>query len=206
VPLPYYPQPVATPTMTYQSGPSSSTTTASVSIDPSYERQMHAAGFTAHDCFAAGTMVHVPEGRRPIESIVAGDRVLSQDTRTGALSFQPVVAVDHSRPSPVHRIVLGEEAIVATGIHRFWKPGEGWSMARDLKAGDRLRVLGGVAEVRSVEAGPVQPVFNLRVAGGDSFFVGDRGVLAHDQGMVKPSERPFDRFPSQAGPDGPPQR
>ena len=40
---------------------------------------------------------------------------------------------------------MGGETIVATGIHRFWKAGKGWTMARDLKAGDRLRMIGGVA-------------------------------------------------------------
>ena len=69
VPLDYYPQPVATPTTTYQSGPSTSTTTASVSADPSFAKQMNAAGFVTHNCFKAGTPVRVPEGTRPIETI-----------------------------------------------------------------------------------------------------------------------------------------
>ena len=51
---------------------------------------------------------------------------------------------------------------MATGIHRLWKAGQGWVMARDLKAGDRLRTIGGIAEVRSVEPDRVQPVFNLQ--------------------------------------------
>ena len=39
---------------------------------------------------------------------------------------------------PTLRIAIGGESIVATGIHRFWKAGKGWTMARELKAGDRF--------------------------------------------------------------------
>src|SRR5262249_29880620 len=38
-----------------------------------------------HSCFAAGTMVQTRDGPRAIESIWAGDLVLSQDVRTGKL-------------------------------------------------------------------------------------------------------------------------
>jgi hypothetical protein len=64
-------------------------------------------------------------------------------------------------------------------------------MARELKPGDPLRTLGGVATVKTVESDRVQPVFNLRVAEGESYFVGT-GVLAHDNSTVNPITEPFD--------------
>jgi hypothetical protein len=39
------------------------------------------------ECFGRGTLVHAAGGPRPIESIQAGDRVLSQNTSTGVLSY-----------------------------------------------------------------------------------------------------------------------
>ena len=60
-------------------------------------------------------------------------------------------------------------------------------MARDLKPGDVLRTLGGTAAVKSVEEDKVQPVFNLQVADGESFFVGRSGVLAHDNSTINPT-------------------
>jgi hypothetical protein len=115
-----------------------------------------------------------------------------QDTRTGSLGFQPVVAVYHNPPGATLRVTLGDDAVVATGIHRFWKAGKGWAMARDLKPGDAIRTLGGVAKVELVEDEKVQPVFNLEVAEGHSFLVGKLGVLVHDNSAVEPTTSPFD--------------
>ena len=65
-------------------------------------------------------------------------------------------------------------------------------MARDLKPGDALRVLEGVARVESVEAEKVRPVFNLEVAEGHSFLVGKLGLLVHDNSLIEPTPEPFD--------------
>jgi len=65
-------------------------------------------------------------------------------------------------------------------------------MARDLKRGDTLRALGGVAEVAGVELDRFQPVFNLEVMEAESFFVGDRGMLVHDNSAVQRVSLPFD--------------
>ena len=52
---------------------------------------------------------------------------------------QPLLALHLNGPSPTLRIAIDGDTVVATGIHRFWKAGKSWTMARDLKAGDRLR-------------------------------------------------------------------
>jgi hypothetical protein len=148
-----------------------------------------------HSCFGAGTLVRTFSGPRPIEELGAGDLVLARSTTTGVLSFQPVVVAYHNPPNATYRIELGSESIVATGIHRFWKAGQGWVMARELKPGDRLRTVNGTLAVQSVRGDKVQNVFNLQVAGGDNFFVGAERVLAHDNSLVNPAEKPFDRVP-----------
>ncbi len=146
-----------------------------------------------HSCFGAGTPVRMFDGQRPIESLRVGDLVLTQDTHTGLLRYQAVVEVYHNPPNATYRIGLdGGESIVATGIHRLWKAGKGWTMARDLKPGDTLRTLGGLARVESVDAEERQPVYNLQVAEGESYFVGKTGVLAHDNSTINPVAEPFD--------------
>ena len=111
----------------------------------------------------------------------------------------PVVTVFHNPPNTTYRIDLGSESVYPTGIHRFWKSGRGWIMARDVKAGDRLRTIGGTVEVVSASKDKVQPVFNLLLEGGDNYCVGGLGVLAHDNGFVEPVEHPFDGVPALAG-------
>jgi tetratricopeptide (TPR) repeat protein len=146
-------------------------------------------------CFAAGTLVQALDGPRPIESIQIGDRVLSQNTSTGSLAFEPVTATHRNQPAPTLKLVAGGETIVATGIHRFWKAGKGWTMARDLKAGDRLRRVGGVVAIESIEPDETQRVYNLDVADNRNFFVGRAGLLVHDFTFVQPVLAPFDRLP-----------
>ena len=118
--------------------------------------------------------------------------LLTQETTTGTLSYQPALAVAHDPPADTLRLRIGGENVVATGIHRFWKAGQGWAKARDLKVGDTIRRLSDVARVESVSADLLQPVFHLEVARGSSFFVGRLGALVHDNSLVQAVARPFD--------------
>jgi hypothetical protein len=162
------------------------TTNVPLAYLPSYAPRLH--GY----CFAAGTPVRTLAGEQPIETIQVGDRVLTQDVETGALGFQPVVALHHNPPHETLRIRLGDEAIVVTPLHSFWRAGRGWTKARDLKPGDAIRTLGGIARVADVESAGVQPVFNLDVARNRDYFVGHQAALAHDNGFVRTPPNPFD--------------
>ena len=93
------------------------------------------------------------------------------------------------------RISVDGESIVATDLQRFWISGKGWTMARDLKAGDRLRIVGGVAEVTSIEKVSPQPVYNVDVAKQSDLFVGVKGFLVYDSGFVPAVPEPFDWHP-----------
>ena len=148
-------------------------------------------------CFAAGTPVHTIEGAKPIESMMVGDRVLSQDPATGALSYQPVLLVHRNPPAPLLKLSMDSESVLATGIHRFWKVGKGWTMARDLKPGDLVRTLGGSAVLQSTEPAGTAPVFNLDVAANRDYFVGEQGMLVYDFSIVQPVAKPFDASTSR---------
>jgi Pretoxin HINT domain len=151
--------------------------------------------WTSQTSFAAGTVVQTAGGRLPIESIQLGDRVLSQNTTTGELSFQPVIRVDRRKSKPVLRIDIAGETLFATDVERFWKAGEGWILARDMASGDRIRALGGCVAIKSKSDEPEKPVVSLEVGQNHTFFVGGQSLLVHDAGLVQPSEAPFDRAP-----------
>ncbi len=146
-----------------------------------------------YSCFAAGTPVHTRTGLVPIERLRPGDLVLSQDPRTGGLSYQPVLTVHHNPPGDTLALTVGDETVVASTYHRFWEAGRGWAMARELTLGRTLRALKGTGTVAEILPGGRQPVFNLDVAGGHTFFVGRRGLLVHDNGLPASRSEPFDR-------------
>lgn len=183
VPLAYQPQPVPVQTIAQPGG---------FQIGVSQVTQVSNRYFHV-DCFGAGTPILTLDGPRPIESLRPGDLVLTQDPRIGVLRYRAVVAIYHNPPQATDRITTeAGDSIVITPIHWLWEAGKGWAMVRDLKPGDVLRTLGGVAAVKSIAADRVQPVYNLRVADGESYFVGAAGVLAHDNSTVEPVPEPFD--------------
>ncbi len=152
----------------------------------------------SQSCFGAGTMVKTMTGERPIETLEVGDLVLAQNIKTGALNYQPILKVYHNPPNKTFQVNIAGEAIVSSGFHRFWVPGRGWVMARDLKAGDHLRTLGGSAAVTSLEDDRDQPVYNLDVAHDADFFVGRAGTLAHDMSLPDLRLAPFDGIAESA--------
>jgi hypothetical protein len=179
VPLDYTPQPTPALSGTL----SKSETSAGFRVTP-YS--------TMPSCFGAGTLVQTLAGAQLIESIRVGDRVLTQDIKTGALGYHPVTVIHHNPPSPTFLVKVGGDTIVSSPFHRFWVTGSGWIMARDLKGGETLRLLDGPASVQSVETGPVQPVFNLDVAGDHDFFAGAAAALVHDNTLPELRLEPFD--------------
>ena len=111
-----------------------------------------------------------------------------------------MVATHRNQPTRTLRITIGGESIVATGIHRFWKAGKGWTMVRELKTGDQLRMVGGIVAIESIETDKSQPVYNLDVALNRDFFVGTKGLLVHDFSFVQPVSEPFDHQPDLGSP------
>jgi tetratricopeptide (TPR) repeat protein len=158
-------------------------------------------------CFGAGTKVRALTGLEPIERLKVGDQVLTQNMKTGALGYKAILVVHHNPPSKTYQIKLGAETVVSSYFHRFWKAGNGWVMARDLKVGDSVRTLNGIVQVAAITEGRVVPVFNLDVADDADFFVGDVAALAHDNTLPNLRETPFDALitPANAS-EGPSHR
>lgn len=143
-------------------------------------------------CFGAGTLVQTLQGARAIETLKVGDRILTQSVSTGALGYQPVTAIHHNPPSPTFLVKVKGDTIVSSPFHRFWAVGKGWVMARDLKGGEKLRLLSGPATVESVTGGTVQRVFNLDIDEDHDFFAGAAAALVHDNTLPDPRLVPFD--------------
>lgn len=158
-----------------------------------YNSMMPVVGFVSMSCFGTGTPVWTRAGPRPIEELAIGDLVLAQDPETGALGYRAVLMTHHNPPSETLTVRFDDgEAVIASLIHRFWRAGHGWAQARDLKPGDRIRTVGSVATIASIEPGATMPVYNLDVADDHTFFVGADGCLVHDNSVPDIRARPFD--------------
>lgn len=138
-------------------------------------------------CFVAGTPVWTNRGPVAIETIQIGDLVLSQSPHTGELSFRPVVDTTIRPPSGTIKLGINQETIVTTRGHRFWVNGEGWKMAKHLKAGEQVITTEGAADLDSVSEGSEETAYNLEVGQFHTYFVGESRVLAHDNTCPQPT-------------------
>jgi hypothetical protein len=150
--------------------------------------------YIPYSCFGNGTLVLTSSGPRAIETIEAGDLVLSQNSTTGVIDYRPVLVAHHNPPSPTLLVTLSNGDVITTSpFHRFWVAARGWVMARDLAEGYVLRTLGGTTRVAAIDGGAEQLVFNLDVADTHTFFVGKTASLVHDQTIPRlRGEAPFD--------------
>ncbi|MBW0254839.1 DNRLRE domain-containing protein [Cellulomonas sp. PS-H5] len=151
-----------------------------------------AANIARRTCnsFVPGTLVTMADGSLvPIESVQAGDLVLTQDPETGARGSQPVL-------TPIvgvgtkHLIAVQTEGSswIATAFHPVWVNETGWVDSEDLRVGDHLRTEQGnatpVIAVQDLGALDAQTVFNLAVSDDHTFFVqgpnSNESVLVHN--------------------------
>lgn len=136
-------------------------------------------------CFAAGTPVWTPGGARPIERLREGDTVLAWDFNSRMAVERKVTGVLRNRTLHFYDVVLGDQTVRATGLHRFWVEDRGdWIEARHLVPGMRCRRPdGGSAEIASSvrSEGFDEETWNLTVEELSNYFVGP-GVLVHNAG------------------------
>jgi Pretoxin HINT domain len=131
-------------------------------------------------CFAKGTFVWTKVGQKPIESLELGDLVLSQEVGSGELAYKPVIAKTIRPPSPMRKIRLESEQITTTLGHPFWVAGVGWRMAKELAADAPLHGIAGASPIRAIASSADAEAYNLVVADFSTYFVGESGILVHD--------------------------
>lgn len=132
------------------------------------------------ECFVAGTPVWTRDGKRAIETLKAGDLVMARDPNHGGIVYRVVTGTTVREPSPMVEVVAGGEKIHATVGHPFWVIGHGWKMAKELSGGDILSTIEGPVPVSAVNEYEKAQAFNLVVEGAANYYVGEHGVLVHD--------------------------
>ncbi|MBS2020149.1 MAG: Hint domain-containing protein [Deltaproteobacteria bacterium] len=142
------------------------------------------------NCFVAGTLVAVPGGHRPIESLAPGDTVLALDTSSDDASAaspaaRRVVATKRTEHRAVVAIELvaptAREIVHTTTEHPFFVEGRGWTTASMLSPDDPLVSPHGTVRVGAVaELASDATVYNLEVEDLHTYLVGASETLVHN--------------------------
>lgn len=174
---------------------------------------------TGYNSFAADTLVHIKplaahpnqatrgESKlKPISDLRVGDEVLSlsewkskgsDPSHDERLSYEKITDIysSHKEQVLVHLTLSNHEKLTASEGHPF-KTTEGWRDAILLKKGGKLLLKAAeedAATIVDVEfERKILAVFNIEVANGHTYFVGDQGELVHNSGPCK-LRRPYIR-------------
>ena len=134
-------------------------------------------------CFVAGTRVLTASGPRPIEQLAVGDVVLAADPADSRQAPARVVRTTARDVQSVLDIRIDRTTVTCTPEHPFWVSGAGWRVAGSLEVGMPLLSLDGRASVITeivARAGDFT-VYNLEVAGLQTYFVSDLAILVHNK-------------------------
>ena len=143
-------------------------------------------------CFTAGTRIHTEKGFKAIETIKPGDRVWSENPETNSKALKKVKKIFVREKDSLIRLAINGEVIETTDEHPFYVEGRGFTAAKELKAGDEVRLEDGTAariessETRQLDR-PVK-VYNFEVEDYHTYYVSEQKVLVHNT-CSKPTEK-----------------
>ncbi|MFC8943393.1 polymorphic toxin-type HINT domain-containing protein, partial [Streptomyces griseoincarnatus] len=89
-------------------------------------------------CFVAGTLIHTPDGPRPIEDIRVGDKVWAHNLDTGLDELQLVAETFVRHTTELFHLTIAGALVSTTAEHPFMVKDRGWVDAAFLKVGDLL--------------------------------------------------------------------
>jgi hypothetical protein len=144
-------------------------------------------------CFAAGTELRLSDGSRVrIDQAQVGQnvRAVNDADPLVAPGVGEIVRVYHNAPARLLHVTILGCTLRVTPNHPLYVKDRGWIAAEKLQPGDQLRT--DQCEWAAVEAvrlsDEVEPVFNVQVRGGHTYFVllpgSDVAVLAHNDSAV----------------------
>lgn len=136
-------------------------------------------------CFPAGTAVATPDGDRPIETLAAGNLVLSWSADRGAVVPARVLDVKRRRAHELLELTFADgRTLRVSANHPLFVPARNdWVAAGELRAGAEVGVLAdgklvSVAIKQVANRAVDIDVFDLTIENTHAYFAG--GVLAHN--------------------------
>jgi hypothetical protein len=148
-------------------------------------------------CFARGEQLMTREGGKAVEQFRKGDKLFSRDENDPeAPVVEREVEETFVRFAKIFHLHVGSLRIRTTPEHAFYVRGKGWTNVIELRPGDELSTREDRwIELDAVEdTGEFETVYNMRVAGDHTYFVGNAdgaAVWAHNTG-TNPVDCPID--------------
>ncbi|MEU6093245.1 RICIN domain-containing protein [Streptomyces sp. NPDC047079] len=135
--------------------------------------------------FPGGTQVLMADGsRKPIRDVHIGDHVLAADPETGRLRAEAVTDTFRHNTEHLMDITVAGGLLTSTTGHRFFVVDRGWTMASDLRTGDRLRTPDWtdrtVIALHDRRGLAPRKVYDLTVDGLHTFYVRPQGERSQD--------------------------
>ena len=132
---------------------------------------------TMYPCFAAGTLVQLPNGIKYIEDIEVGDIVKSFDVGTSS-TVNSKVTETYVHSDSDYMIING--IIKTTSVHPFYSDGK-WIEAGDLSVGDKILHVDGLEHtIETIKLSDESvTVYNFEVDGTHNYFA--EGYLVHNK-------------------------
>jgi hypothetical protein len=125
-------------------------------------------------CFAPGTLLLTPNGFKAVEDFQCGDLVLSRpESECEAEPVAKVVEKTFVREAALYELRVQGDALTTTAEHPFYVRGQGWRLAKEIRAGDELstpRAQWIACDVPTDLARRGQ-VYNVQVADFHTYFV-----------------------------------
>ena len=135
-------------------------------------------------CFTGDTLIVTKEGLKRIDSIKVGEYVLARDDMGETLEYKKVLHVMQKIADEFVHLKIDDEIIEVTPNHLF-KSESGWKSAEELQIGEGVSNSNG--EIKYVEGKKdilydyTLPIYNLEIEGYHTYFVGQSGILVHNQ-------------------------
>ena len=143
-----------------------------------------AGAASALKCFVAGTMILTAAGLVAIESIKAGDRVISTNIDTFEIAEKTVVETYIRETVELVHLTINGELIKTTSEHPFYVKDVGFVKAGELVVGNEvLDSSGNVLVVENIKVEITDEptkVYNFQVDDFHTYHVGGNGVLVHN--------------------------
>ena len=136
-------------------------------------------------CFTGDTEVYTDDGFVCIEEIEVGDEVWAYNSETGEIELKEVLNVWIKETDEILHVSTDDgETIDTTTNHPFYVENKGWVAAGDLEVGDILVTADGdtveVSDIAIEKLAEPIIVYNLEVEDFHTYFVGEFGVLVHN--------------------------